>query len=170
MQQFLIPTRRAKLLEKGKLMEQLRERLGCSIELKDGNDVTVDGGAFEEYNARNVIQAFGRGFDIDKAYKLLSDDYFFESIDMKDAFKSQDRIVRIKSRVIGAEGKTKNYIQEVSGAEMAIYGNTISIIGTVDEIKIAKAALNILLEGGTHSKAYFVMEKARRELRKREVM
>lgn len=164
MQQFLIPVKRAKILAKKEVLGPLSERLCCKIEIKNDNEVTVDGNAFEEYNARSIIIAFGRGFDLDKAYKLLSEDYFFESIDMKDAFKEKDKITRLKSRVIGKEGKAKDYMQEVSGADISIYGNTISIIGTADEIRIVRAALNVLLEGGTHNKAYFVMEKTKKKI------
>jgi ribosomal RNA assembly protein len=151
-------------LERKEFLASVCKRLGCKIEVKDSNEVIISGGAYEEYNARNVVQAFGRGFDIDKAYKLLSDDYFFESIDMKGIFKNEEQIRRIKSRIIGREGKAKSYMQEVSGADLAIYGNTISIIGTVEETKIVRSALNVLLNGGTHSKAYVIMEKTKKSI------
>ncbi|MDE1854797.1 MAG: hypothetical protein KGH57_00545 [Candidatus Micrarchaeota archaeon] len=165
MHQILIPTKRAELLKGKELMERARRRLGCELEIKNENELVINGEAFNEYNARVVMQAFARGFEFDTACKLLSDDRFFESVDMKQIFKNEDQIKRIKARVIGTEGKTKNYIQSVSGADLAIYGDTVSMIGTVDEIKIAKAALEVLLEGGTHKKAYAIMEKAKHRLK-----
>lgn len=165
MQQILIPAKRAELLKEKKLLESIRKRLGCSMEIRDGNSLVIEGDALNEYNARVVMQAFARGFDFDTACKLLGDDRFFESIDMKQIFKNEDQIKRIKARVIGTDGKTKGYVQSVSGVDMAIYGNTVSMIGTVDELRIAKAAIDVLLEGGTHKKAYAIMEKAKRRLR-----
>ncbi|MDE1873667.1 MAG: hypothetical protein KGI04_00920 [Candidatus Micrarchaeota archaeon] len=165
MHQILIPTKRAELLKGKELAASVRKRLGCRIEVKDENELVIDGDALEEYNARVVMQAFARGFDFDTACKLLSDERFFESIDMKQLFKNEEQIKRIKARVIGTDGKTKTYIQSVSGADLAVYGDTVSMIGTVDEIKVAKAALEVLLEGGTHKKAYAIMEKARRRLK-----
>lgn len=164
MQQILIPTKRAELLKDRKLFDNVCKRLGCKIEIAEENVLLIEGDALNEYNARAVLQAFARGFDFEVACKLLSDDNFFESVDMKQIFKNEEQIRRIKARVIGTEGKTKNYVQSVSGADLTIYGDTISFIGTVDEIKIARAAVDILLEGGTHSKAYTIMEKTRRRL------
>ncbi|VVB76987.1 Uncharacterised protein [uncultured archaeon] len=166
MQQFLIPARRAKLLEDRKVLEPLCERLGCSIAVQNGNEVVITGEPYEEYNARNVVQAFARGFELNTAYKLLSDDYFFKSTDMRDMFRNEDRIKRIKARIIGKEGRSKSYMQSVSGAELSVYGDTVSMIGTVDEIKIMSAAVDVLLEGGTHKKAYFLMEKTKKGIRR----
>ncbi len=58
-------------------------------------------------------------------------------------------------------------MQSISGAELCVYGNTVSVIGTVDELRIISAALDILIEGGTHKKAYVVMEKTKRNVRGR---
>ncbi len=165
MQQFLIPTKRAELLKGKTLMDSVRKRLGCRIEVRNENELLIDGDALEEYNARVVLQAFARGFEFETACKLLSDERFFESIDMKQLFNNEAQIKRIKARVIGTDGKTKSYVQSVSGADLAIYGDTVSMIGTVDEIRIARAAIEVLLEGGTHKKAYAIMEKAKRRLR-----
>ncbi len=165
MHQLLIPTKRAELLKGKGLIASAQKRLGCRLKIKDENELVIDGDAFSEYNARIVMQAFARGFEFETACKLLSDDRFFESIDMKQIFKNEEQIKRIKARIIGSEGKAKSYVQSVSGADLAIYGDTVSLIGTVDEIRIAKAALEVLLEGGTHKKAYAIMEKAKRRLR-----
>ena len=165
MHQILIPEKRAELLKGKGLLERACKRLGCSMELKDENELVIDGDALSEYNARVVMQAFARGCEFETACKLLSEERFFESVDMKQIFKSEEQIKRIKARVIGTDGKTKNYIQSVSGADLAIYGDTVSMIGTVDEIKIAKAAIEVLLDGGTHKKAYTIMEKAKRRLK-----
>jgi ribosomal RNA assembly protein len=163
-QQILIPTKRAELLRDKKLFISVCKRLGCKIEIEEENVLLIEGDALSEYNARNVLQAFARGFDFDVACKLLSDENFFESVEMKQIFKNEDQIRRMKARVIGTEGKAKSYVQSVSGADIVIYGDTISLIGTVNEIKIARAAIDVLLEGGTHSNAYTIMEKARRRL------
>ncbi len=164
MHQILIPAKRADLLKDRGFLQKACRALDCRMEVRGGNELRIDGNALEEYNARIVMQAFARGFDFDVACRLLKDDSFFESINMKDALKNGEQVRRIKARVIGSNGKTKSYIQSVSGTEIAIYGDTISIIGSVEQIKIARAAIDILLEGGTHSKAYAVMEKTRRRM------
>ncbi len=162
MEHLLIPEKRAELL--AKIIPEAEKTLKCSIKIADGNEVTIAGEAYDEYNAKNVVQAFGRGFDIGKAYKLLNDDYFFKYTSLKDFLQKEGHVERIKARVIGKDGKTKLYIEEISGADLSIYGNTISLIGTTEQLEIASAAIQVLLEGGTHKKAYSIMERMRRKL------
>jgi ribosomal RNA assembly protein len=162
MEHILIPEKRAELL-KG-MRKNVEEALKCRIEIEEGNEIIIKGEAYDEYNAKNVIQAFGRGFEIGKAYKLLDDKYFFKFTNLKDFLRNEEQIRRIKARIIGVEGKTKLYIEEISGADLSIYGNTVGMIGTTEELGIASAALQVLLEGGTHKKAYNIMERMRRKL------
>ncbi len=163
MERVLIPERRAEVLSKDKEgIGKLSERLHCRIEVIDGNVVSISGEPVDEFSAKGVVTAFGRGFDIGTALKLLDDNYIFDSINLKEITRSKDRIGELKSRVIGSDGKTRSYIEEVSGVSMRVYGNTVSIIGTLEEVKIARAAIDTLLSGGTHKKAYRVMEAARR--------
>ena len=163
-QLILIPSKRAKLLGK-ELLDSISERLKCKIVVQDENQVVIEGDPYEEYTAKNVIAAFGRGFDINQAYVLLSEDYFFTPINLKELFKTKDQIMRVKARIIGREGRAKEYIESVSGAKLCIYDNTISLIGTIEQTKVANIAIQILIEGGTHKKAYRIMEKARRNMR-----
>jgi ribosomal RNA assembly protein len=160
MEHILIPEKRAESLSK--IIKEVSKVLNCRLEIVDGNNITVTGEAYDEYNARNVIQAYGRGFDINDAYKLLGEEIFFKFTDLKDFFRNDEQRRRIRARMIGREGKTKLYIEEISGAKIAIYGNTIGMIGTVEQLRIASAALQVLVEGGTHKKAYNIMERMRR--------
>lgn len=160
MEQLLIPKERARLLSKE--IRDISKRLECKLRISQGNTVVIDGEPYAEYNAKNVIQAFGRGFDMRTSYKLLQEAYFFKYIDMKDMLRKSDQIRRIKARIIGEDGKTKKYIESVSNVSMSIYGNTIGLIGTIEDIGIATSAIGVLLGGGTHKKAYRLMELARR--------
>jgi ribosomal RNA assembly protein len=169
MQYILLPIKRVKILLDKEALKEIESKLNCSIRIMNENEIEIEGEPYAEYNAKNVISAFGRGFDMQTALKLLSEDYFFSIINLKDIFKNKDQIHRIKSRVIGKEGKSKNYIEEVSGAIISIYGNTISFIGTTDELKIASTAINILIEGGTHKKAYRSMEDLKRKLNETKI-
>jgi len=167
MEHILIPEKRAAVLRR--ILPKASEALSCRIELSDGNEVVIDGEPYAEYNAKNVMQAFGRGFPMSTAYKLLDDGYFFKYINLKDVLRSEDQIRRIKARIIGREGRTKEYIQDVSGAAVSIYGNTVGLIGTNEEIDTAIGALQVLIEGGTHKKAYRIMESIRRKHREQGV-
>ena len=160
MEHILIPEKRAETLSR--IIKEVSKALNCRMEIVDGNNVAISGEAYDEFNARNVIQAYGRGFGIDDAYKLLNEDIFCKFTDLKDFFRNDEQRQRIRARMIGKEGKTKLYIEEVSGAKISIYGNTVGMIGTVEQLRIASAALQVLVEGGTHKKAYNIMERMRR--------
>ena len=162
MQQVLIPKKRAELLKKH--LAELSSKLNCKISINNENEVLIEGDPYDEYNAKNVITAFGRGFDIENALKLTRDNYFFKSINLKEIFKNKDRIIMVEGRVIGKNGKSKEYIESVSGAQISIFGGTISLIGTNEEISIAESAINVLIDGGTHKKAYRVMEATRKRM------
>ncbi len=165
MEQILIPSKRAKLLKEDKsLLKSLEDMLSCKLSLHD-NVITAEGEPINEYSAKEVITAFGRGFGINQVRKLLSDDYFFSSINLKEALGKENRIRRIKARIIGTKGRTKEYISDVSGASISVFGNTVSFIGTIDEIKIAEAGVRVLIEGGTHKRAYRVIEAMRRRMK-----
>ncbi len=167
MQQLLLPMKRAKLLSDKASIKEVAKMLACSIKIENGNTVEISGDAYAEYLARNVITAFGRGFEMETAMKLLSEEIFFSITNLKDALGgSRDRVLRIKARIIGKDGRTKRYIEEVSGADVCIYGNTVSFIGTNAAIEIANAAVDVLVGGGTHKKAYRNMEATRRKFNK----
>ncbi len=163
MEHILVPHKRAMLFDKS-LLDKLRARLNCKISVED-NEVTIEGSSYDEYNAKNVIQAFGRGFELGKAYRLLSDDCFFQQVNLKDVFRNNDQIMRVKARIIGKEGRAKEYIESVSGADVAVYGSSVSTIGSADELKVADAAIQILLDGGMHKTAYRAMEAEKKKIR-----
>ena len=119
------------------------------------------------YNAREVVQAIGRGFNPDIALLLLKSDYLFETINIKDyAGKSKETAIRLKGRVIGMEGKSRKLIEELSESYVSVYGKTISVIGTAESAAIARQAIESLLRGSTHANVYKWLEKKRRELKR----
>lgn len=163
MQQVYIPKERIeKLRESKKLVERLEKECSCKISFGDGNYLDVTGDAFGEYTARNVLFAFGRGFDERVAFKLLNDKYYLSTIDLMQIFKNKNRMREIKARIIGIGGKTKRYIETVSSADLSIYGGTVCIIGDMKAIHEAEAAVKTLINGGSHRKAYERMEAQHR--------
>lgn len=167
MEHLLIPHKRAALLD-DKAMGRLRERLRCKIELYE-NELTIEGESYDEYNAKNVLQAFARGFELDKAFRLLNEDVFFQMTNLKDLFKNREQLQRIKARIIGEKGRAKEYIESMSGADIAVFGGTVSTIGTVDELKVANAGIQVIIDGGMHKTAYIVMDKEKQKIIKSEL-
>ena len=98
--------------------------------------------------------------------RLAEEDNFLELIDIRDySGKTQKHVMRIRGRLIGKDGKTRRIIEEMSGAEMCIYGNTVGLIGDVYSLDAAKRASEMVLEGSEHSAVYRFLENKRREMR-----
>jgi ribosomal RNA assembly protein len=165
MQNVYIPHEKVKkLIEKKEIIRKVEKLCRCKIKVDDEDDfIEVKGEPYDEYSAKNILYAFGRGFDIDIASKLSDIDYYFSSIDLGQIISSDKRIKQVKARVIGEEGRTKIYIENVSGAKISIYGDTVSFIGRIEEINEAETAVKTLIEGGTHRLAYARMEAAHRK-------
>lgn len=156
----------------GETKKEIEEETGVELDIdSQTGEVDIDTEEVEDpiikMKIKDVIKAIGRGFNPDKALFLLEDGVYFELLDIRNYVgKSPKAIKRIRGRVIGKEGRTRELIEELSEAYISIYGNTIGIIGGVTESKIAKRAVEMLLDGSPHSAVYNYLEKMRMEIKK----
>lgn len=115
-----------------------------------------------EWTARDMVRAIGRGFPPEKAMNLIEDSMMLEVIDLTEfAGKSKNCLARIESRLIGTEGKCREHIEEMTETDISIYGKTVSIIGRMEGVSIAKEAIIKLANGQMHSTVYRFLEKMR---------
>ena len=123
------------------------------------------------FRAKEVITAIGRGFAPEHAFRLLDDEEIvFEVIDLRETVgRSPSDLKRLKGRVIGKEGKTRRIVEELSEANISVYGHTISIIGYPDQVAIAREAISMLIRGSLHGTVYRFLHKKRRELKKQRL-
>ena len=123
------------------------------------------------FRAREVITAIGRGFSPERAFKLLrNDDTILLVIDLRDMVgRSQSDIKRLKGRIIGKEGKTRRIIEELTDANVSVHGNTVAIIGDMDQAEAAREAIEMLIRGSQHRTMYRFLHKKRRELKKKRL-
>jgi ribosomal RNA assembly protein len=118
------------------------------------------------WKARDIVKAIGRGFSPERALRLADEEMFLEIIDLESFFgRNEKTIKRIKGRIIGGAGKTRQLIEETTGAAISVYGDTISIISDLEASKVAKKAVIMLIEGLSHSTVYQFLYKKRRELK-----
>ena len=131
------------------------------IDSKEG-DVTIEGeDSFSAFSTQMIIKAIGRGFNPDIALMLVHENYNLEIIDITEfTGKSEKKIKRIKARIIGTKGKAWRTIERLTGCHLSVYGRTIGIIGHVEDVTLARQAIEELLKGAPHSNAYrFIQEK-----------
>ncbi len=93
---------------------------------------------------------------------MLEEEKILNLIDLREyAGKSENAMLRIKSRLIGSDGKARKIIEDLSGALISIYGHTVAIIGEPDASNVAKEAIDKLAKGGTHKATYELLQKYR---------
>lgn len=166
MRHLRIPDERAPVLigEDGETLEEIRELLDVELEVEDG-EVEIDGDPLEEMRAVNIVKAIGRGFSPERALRLLEDNTDLCVLDVTDFASTDNGKQRLKGRVIGRDGETREKLENDTDTEIAVYGKTVSILGNVQNVEIARQAVRMLLEGASHSTAYQYIEKNRAKIK-----
>jgi ribosomal RNA assembly protein len=112
----------------------------------------------------DVVRAIGRGFAPEAALGLLDDEMrMFEVIDVGRVARNDNDLRRKKGRLIGEDGRTRELMEELTGAEVVIYGSTMGIIGDPEEVEVVRAAAEMILDGAPHGAVYSFLERKRTE-------
>jgi ribosomal RNA assembly protein len=149
---------------------KLRIEKTCSVKISinsETGEIMVRGaGNIEDmlpFKAVEVVMAIGRGFSPEKAMRLLQGENALHVIDLREfAGKSSSNIERIKGRIIGEGGRVRQNIEELSGANISVYGRTVSIIGEGNQLRHAVDAISALSSGSMHGAVYNELQEARR--------
>lgn len=118
------------------------------------------------WKARDIVQAIGRGFSPQRAFTLLDDDIYLRVINIEEYGNTPNQIRRLKGRVIGQGGKTRRNIEELTRTFITIFGNTIGIIGEIENQQVALTAIIRLLRGAEHSTVYRYLNDQSRKLKR----
>lgn len=162
---------------KGGVRELIEKRLSTNLGIdSQSGDVTIT--LREDVNdpsllfrAKDVVTAIGRGFSPESIFKLIEDeDNILEIVDLREVFgRSESDISRIKGRIIGREGKTRRIIEEMTGTRVSVYGHTVSMIGGIEQVDIAREAIKMLIKGSQHKTVYRFLQRKRHELKLRSL-
>lgn len=174
MKYLKIPMERVGVLigHNGEIKKDLETRSGLKIDIdsKEGEVIIDD---HESKNPlmtiiiENVIRAIGRGFSPEKAELLFKEDTDFFIFDLHDYVGKKDsHIRRLKSRVIGKEGKTKRVLEDLTDSKISVYGHTIAIISNIEKMNIMKKSVDMLITGSKHATVYRFIEAQMKELRR----
>ncbi len=124
---------------------------------------------FGSWTAKKILDAINIGFKPEKAFKLVNQDIIFEKISLEDAVgSSQKAIKRIKGRIIGENGFTRQSIEKYSTAFISVYGNYVGFIADFDSLKIAQKAVDMIIEGLPHKTVTAFLQKRYRERKEKE--
>ncbi len=167
MKEVRVPEERVGVLigEGGETKQDIQDLTGVELEIKD-NLAIIDGEPLDEMDALNVVKAIGRGFNPDKAVRLVEKDVVLHLIDIKKFADTPNSQERLKGRVIGRDGETRTHLEKQGNVEISVYGKTIGIIGYAENIQIVAESIKMLLQGSTHSTAYQYLEKNQDKIRR----
>ena len=114
----------------------------------------------------DVVLAIGRGLAPSRAVQLIEDDIFLRMYDIREWVGRQpNQTRRMRSRLIGRNGRIRSLIEEISNCEMAIHGSTVLVIGDQDGVALAAPAIEGILRGSEHSTVLHGLEQDRKRLK-----
>ena len=169
MSELKIPKARIAVLigEKGEIKNKIQKKLEVKlvIDSKEGDIDIIGEDSVNILIAEKIVRAISRGFNTKHALKLINETYNLEVIDLTEFVgKNVRQTKRVKSRLIGTDGKTRKTVELLSNTKIVIYGKTISIIGDYINVGVARKAIELLLIGKTHATVYKWLEGQKRAL------
>ena len=175
MQHVKIPQDRVGVLigEGGETMREIEDRAEVRLDIDSENgSVRIEsvGDPVLGLRGPDIVRAIGRGFAPEDAFRLLENDMMmFDLVDVDEYTRNESETRRQKGRLIGEGGRTRELMEELTGASVVIYGTTLGIIGHPEEVEAVRRSAEMLLDGAPHGRVYSFLEEKRQELKQRNL-
>ena len=154
--------------EGGETMREIEDRAEVRLDIdSESGSVAIDdvGDPVSGMVAPDIVRAIGRGFTPESALSLLDGDLrTFELVDLESHTRNKNDLKRQKGRLIGENGRTRELMEELTGAEVVIKGTTLGVIGEPEEVEAVRRAVGMILDGAPHGAVYSFLERKHNEL------
>jgi ribosomal RNA assembly protein len=154
--------------KKGITKREIEEKTKTTI-LVDSEEglVSIEGEEADGFlKAVEVVKAIARGFSPERAFTLFEDeDLYLELIELSDIADTPGKLERIRGRIIGRDGKSRSQIEDLTSTEISVYGKTVAIIGMIEQVKVAREAIEMLINGISHESVYAFLDRKKREMK-----
>jgi len=174
MQHVKIPQDRIGVLigDGGETLREIEARAEVRLDVDSENgaveiDEQADADPVLALKGPDVVRAIGRGFTPEDALALLEDEMMMlDLIDIQAAARNRNDLTRKKGRLIGEDGRTRELMEELTGASVVIYGSTLGAIGTPQQVGVVREAAEMILDGAPHGTVYAFLEDKHTELKR----
>ena len=93
----------------------------------------------------------------------------FDVVDIEAATRNKNDLRRQKGRLIGEDGRTRELMEELSGADVVIYGTTLGVIGKPEQVDAVRSAAEMILDGAPHGAVYSFLERRHDEMQSNDI-
>jgi ribosomal RNA assembly protein len=171
MKHVTIPQDRIGVLigEGGATMREIESRAEVRLDIdSETGSVRVEsiGDPVLGLQAPDIVKAIGRGFAPAEALSLLDGELrMLDLLDLDAATRNRNDLRRQKGRLIGENGRTRQLMEELTGAEVVIYGSTLGVIGDPEQVDAVRSAAEMILDGAPHGAVYSFLERRHNEMK-----
>lgn len=164
-----IPKKRVAVLigEKGRDKRKIEKVTNCKVDVNSEGEVKIQSeDSLKCYDCLNIVKAIGRGCRPDVAISLANEENGCEIIDIiAYSGKNKGKEKRIKGRIIGKGGRIRKTIEIITNTNIVVYGKTVCIVGSLEEVAIARNAISDILKGAPIGPVLNVIERKMKELK-----
>lgn len=127
------------------------------VEATDENTVPL-------LRAVEIINAINRGFSPERAFEMIEDeDLLLDVIDLSAMADGPNQLDRLRGRIIGKDGRAREQIEDLTDVEISVFGKTVALIGYPEQLKTARAAIDMLIEGVPHENVFAFLDRKKKE-------
>ncbi|MDD4483392.1 MAG: KH domain-containing protein [Methanoregula sp.] len=137
-----------------------------SIDSKEGlvKVEAAEENAIPLLRAVEIVNALNAGFSPQRAFEMIEDeDLLLDIIDLSRAADNPRQLDRLRGRIIGKDGRAREQIENMTDVDISVFGHTVGLIGYPEQMKVARAAIDMLIEGVPHENVFAFLDKKKKE-------